>query len=266
MNLLIAPFINALFGSYYALGNLGWSIVLVTVGIRLVLLPLLWPSMKSAEKIRELTPKLKKLQERYKGDKQKLATAQMELYKQEGVNPLSGCLPQLFQVAVLIMFYSAFNQVVMFADGKLNYGQMNTQLINSFQIKEDFRFDLSFLGSNLSDTPAAVWGKKSGMVLPLVLLLGSGILQYLAAKLMMPSSTKASAVDSSAYVKATPGAEDDMAEMMRTQSLYFMPLMTVVIGWSFGLGLLLYWFVNSAVMVVLQVVVSQLKVVRIKQS
>ena len=108
MNIFIAPFVNALFGLYYLVGNLGWAVVIVTVLLRVILFPLVLPSLKSAKIMRELAPKLKKLQEQYKGDKQKLASAQMDLYKANGVNPMSGCLPQLLQVGVLILFFSAF--------------------------------------------------------------------------------------------------------------------------------------------------------------
>jgi YidC/Oxa1 family membrane protein insertase len=65
MNLFIAPFVNALFGVYYLVGNLGLAIILVTVLIRLVLLPLMLPSLKSAEKMKELQPKLNKLKEKF---------------------------------------------------------------------------------------------------------------------------------------------------------------------------------------------------------
>jgi membrane protein insertase Oxa1/YidC/SpoIIIJ len=58
--------------------------------------------------------------------------------------------------------------------------------------------------------------------------------------------------------KATPGKVDDMMAAMRTQSTYFMPLMTIVIGWNFSLGLLLYWFVNSVVMIGQQMVVNKM--------
>src|SRR5512138_1797121 len=100
MNIFIAPFTNALFGFYYLFGNLGWSIIVVTVLIRLLLTPLVIPSFKSAKRMRELQPKLSKLKEKYGSDKKGLATAQMELYKQEGINPLSGCLPQILQIAI----------------------------------------------------------------------------------------------------------------------------------------------------------------------
>lgn len=263
MNILIAPFINAIFGAYYLVGNLGWAVVLVTLVIKLLLWPLLLPSLKSAKKMRELQPKLKKLQEKYGNDKSKLATAQMDLYKSEGVNPLSGCLPQILQIAVLLFFFSAFNMVGKFSEGKGGVDELNVNLISGFQIKDDFKFEVDFLGSDLTKTPANIFGDGAGwnMILPLVLLVGSGGLQYLSAKMMMPADSQKDQghkIDQSAYTKATPKKEDDMMEAMRTQSLYMMPAMTVFVGWNFSLGMLLYWFTNSAAMLVQQVVTERM--------
>ena len=255
MNILIAPFVNALFGFYYLTGNLGWSVVIVTVLIRLLLIPLVLPSLKSAKKMAELQPRLKKLQEKWGKDKEKLAKAQMDLYKEEGINPLSGCLPQIAQIAVLIIFFSAFNLVSDYSIGKGTVQGINSHLISSFQINQDFKFDVGFLGSRMSDTPSGIF--KSGFsalwILPFILLVGSGALQYLSAKMMMPSPK----VDEK-MVEKTKDKEDDMMGMMRTQSLYMMPAMTIFIGWGFSLGMLLYWFVNSAVMLGQQLVVAKL--------
>lgn len=255
MNFLIAPFVNALFGFYYLFGNLGWSVIIVTVLIRIVLMPLVVPSLKSAKKMSELQPKLKKLQEKFGKEKEKLAKAQMELYKQEGINPLSGCLPQLLQIAVLVIFFSAFNMVTNYSIGKGTTEEINRHLITSFQIEKDFKFDVGFLGSKLSDTPSKVigGGVSLAIILPLILLLGSGILQYFSSKLMMPTPK----VDET-VVKGTKDKEDDMMSAMRTQSTYMMPLMTIFIGWNFSLGMLLYWFVNSGVMLIQQVVVGKM--------
>lgn len=254
MNIFIAPFVNALFGFYYLVGNLGWAIVLVTVVIRLVLLPLVIPSLKSAQKMKDLQPKLNKLKEKYGSDKQAMAKAQMDLYKTEGINPLSGCLPQILQIAILLLFFSAFNMVTGYSQGKGTMDQVNSQLISPFKISQDFKFDVNFLGSDLALTPANVFshGIGLGLVLPLILLVGSGALQFWSAKLMMPAPK----VDEK-VIKATKDKEDDMMSAMRTQSTYFMPLMTIFIGWNFSLGLLLYWFVNSAVMVVQQIAISK---------
>jgi YidC/Oxa1 family membrane protein insertase len=254
MNLFIAPFVNALFGVYYLVGNFGWSIILVTLVIRLILFPLVLPSLKSAQKIRELQPKLNKLKEKYGTDKQGLAKAQMGLYKEEGVNPMSGCLPQIIQIAVLLLFFSAFNMVSSFSGGKVALDRINSNLIQSFKIDQNFKFDLNFFGSNLSQTPAKLFsaGAGAGLILPFILLIGSGALQYWSAKLMMPAPKVSESI-----AKETKGKEDDMMAAMRTQSTYFMPLMTIFIGWSFSLGLLLYWFTTSALMIVQQLVFNR---------
>ena len=256
MNLLIAPFVNALFGLYYLVGNFGWAVILVTLVIRLILLPLIWPSLKSASKIKELQPKLNKLKEKYSKDKQAMAKAQMELYKQEGVNPLSGCLPQILQIVVLLLFFSAFNMVTGFrGTTKGSVEQINAQLIPSFKIDENFKFNLDFLGSDLSMTPASVFkgGINLNLVLPIILLLGSGVLQFLSAKLMMPNPKADKTI-----IEATKDKEDDMMSAMRTQSLYMMPAMTIFIGWNFSLGLLLYWFTTSLLTIGQQVLVNKI--------
>lgn len=255
MNIFIAPFVNALFGLYYLFGNLGWSIIAVTVAIRLVLMPLVWPSLRSSQKMQALQPKLKKLQEKYGKDKEGLAKAQMEFYKSEGVNPLSGCLPNILQIAVLMLFFSAFNMVTGFSTGKIEMKTVNQQLLPAFQIKDGFKFSDSFLGVNLAATPATVMkeGFGLGLILPFFLLLGSGYLQYWSAKKMMPNTK----VDQSVVKEETKDKEDDMMAAMRTQSTYMMPLMTIVIGFNFSVGILLYWFVNSAVMAGQQVLMAK---------
>lgn len=255
MNLFIAPFVNALFGLYYLVGNFGWAVILVTIIIKLILFPLVWPSLKSAKRIREIQPKLNKLKEKYGKDKQAMAKAQMDLYKQEGINPLSGCLPQILQIAVLLLFFSAFNMVTGFSGrSKGSVEQINAQLIPSFRIDESFKFNLNFFGSDLSATPSKLVkeGINIGLLLPVILLLGSGVLQFFSAKLMMPNPKADMTI-----VKATKDKEDDMMGMMRTQSMYMMPAMTIFIGWNFSLGMLLYWFTTSVLMIGQQVLVNK---------
>lgn len=256
MNIFTAPFVNALFGFYYLFGNLGWSIIAVTIIIRLVLMPLVLPSLKSAKKMQELQPKLKKLQEKYGKDKEGLAKAQMEFYKQEGVNPLSGCLPNILQIAVLMIFFSAFNMVSGFAEGKITRETVNQQLIQQFKASEEFKFKDTFLGTNLSMTPSKAIGAgiSFSLILPLFLLLGSGLLQFWSAKKMMPNTK----VDETVVKKVTKDKEDDMMATMRTQSTYMMPLMTIFIGFNFSIGILLYWFVNSAVMAGQQMLMAKI--------
>jgi len=93
-------------------GNWGWSIVLMTILIRLVLFPLTYKGMVSMNKLKALSPKIKELQAKYKGDKQKLNTKMMELYKKHGANPMGGCLPILLQIPVFFAIYRVLQNAI----------------------------------------------------------------------------------------------------------------------------------------------------------
>ena len=80
--------------------SFGFAIILFTLIIKLVTLPLTLQQLRASRAMQEMQPELQKLQKKYKGDREKLAQAQMELYKQAGVNPLGGCLPMLVQFPV----------------------------------------------------------------------------------------------------------------------------------------------------------------------
>ncbi|WP_419419723.1 membrane protein insertase YidC [Legionella sp. D16C41] len=86
-------------------GNWGWSIILVTILIKLAFFKLSATSYKSMANMRKLQPKLQALRERYGDDKAKISQATMELYKQEKVNPFGGCLPIIVQIPVFIALY-----------------------------------------------------------------------------------------------------------------------------------------------------------------
>ncbi|MBE2235698.1 MAG: membrane protein insertase YidC [Anaerolinea sp.] len=89
------------------LDSYGLAIILVTILIRLLLYPLTRKQMESMKKMQAVQPKMKELQEKYGKDRNKLAEKQMELYREEGVNPAGGCLPLLIQMPILIAFYYA---------------------------------------------------------------------------------------------------------------------------------------------------------------
>ena len=86
-------------------GNWGWTIVITTILIKLVLFPLSHKGMVSMNRLKDLAPKVKALQEKYGDDKQKASMHMMELYKKEGANPMGGCLPILLQIPVFFAIY-----------------------------------------------------------------------------------------------------------------------------------------------------------------
>ena len=86
-------------------GNWGWSIILLTVLIKLVFFPLSAASYKSMARMKEVQPRLMAMREQYKGEPQKLNQAMMEMYRKEKINPLGGCLPVVIQIPVFIALY-----------------------------------------------------------------------------------------------------------------------------------------------------------------
>ncbi len=87
------------------IGNWGWAIVIVTFLIKLVFYRLTAASGRSMAKMRNLSPRIKAIQERYKDDREQLGRQMMELYKREKINPLAGCLPILIQIPFFLAFY-----------------------------------------------------------------------------------------------------------------------------------------------------------------
>ncbi len=95
-------FLNWLYGY---LGNWGWAIVVLTLIIRVILFPLTYKGMVSMNKLKDIAPKMRELQAKYKGDPAKLNAHMMELYKKHGANPMGGCLPILLQIPVFFAIY-----------------------------------------------------------------------------------------------------------------------------------------------------------------
>ncbi|HET9370926.1 MAG TPA: membrane protein insertase YidC [Vicinamibacterales bacterium] len=109
---LVVPMLQGLKWLYGYIGNYGWSIVVLTILINLVLFPLRHRSMVSMRKMQSLQPEIKAIQDRYAKykltdpERQKMNTEMMALYKQKGVNPASGCVPMLLTMPILFAFYA----------------------------------------------------------------------------------------------------------------------------------------------------------------
>lgn len=227
LNFLIVPINNLLIFFYNLTGqNFGLAIIFLTLIIRGVLVPITIPSLKSAKKLQELKPHLDRLKEKHK-DKQKLQLAQLELYKQHGINPASGCLPQVAQLIVLIALYQVFTKFI-------STPELNGQAMN-----------LNFLWLDLAQ-PDPYY------ILPVL----AGLSQ-LVFSLMMTSGLEG-------HLKAPKKKEEkqkeedslEMAQSMSQQMLFLMPAMTVIISLKFPSGLALYWVVTTLFSLVQQYLVS----------
>src|SRR3954466_4619848 len=86
-------------------GSWGWSIILLTFTVRLAILPLTFKGVKSMQRLQQLQPEIKQIQERYKGDRQRMNQEVMAFYQREKVNPLGSCLPLVLQLPFFLALF-----------------------------------------------------------------------------------------------------------------------------------------------------------------
>ncbi|MCL5784641.1 MAG: YidC/Oxa1 family membrane protein insertase [Patescibacteria group bacterium] len=249
-----SPIVNLLVLILHALeavhipGALGFSIIILTVIIRLLVWPVMATQLKSAKKMADLKPKLDALKEKHGKDKQAMAAAQMALYKEHGVNPAGGCLPALIQIPVIWALYQTI--FAFFSDGQ-GLHQINSVLyspswyINSVP-------DLNFFGLNLAIKPSTF---TQGAYLLLAIPLITALLQFMQSKMMAPKAVKEYPGDTSKEKKEKAGAEDSMSAV-QSQMSYMMPLMVGYFALQFPIGLALYWNTFTILGIVQQYLIS----------
>ncbi len=135
----------------------GWSIVVLTVIVRILLVPLTVKQVKSMQKLQEYAPQLKAIQQKYKGDKQRTNEEVMKFYRENKVNPAASCLPVVFQIPVFIALYYTLKDFE--KDVLPNYPGSSLEFLNG-------------LVPNITDNVNAHW---SGYLL-LVIYVGSQLL------------------------------------------------------------------------------------------
>ncbi|MGB9706476.1 MAG: YidC/Oxa1 family membrane protein insertase [Microgenomates group bacterium] len=248
--LLYQPLVNGLIFFYKIFDNFGVAIIVLTILIRLLTIPLTLPSLKVASKMKELAPQLEKLKKKYGKDRQKFAQAQLEIYKKHKVNPAAGCLPQIIQLIILIALYQAFIKVLQ-PDGNV-IEKLNEVLYPVLQLPAETVINSRFFYLDLAK-PDVFHLPGVAFPLPGFFLLLAALVQFLSSKMMQPAVAV-----SRQQAKETPAAQDDVAAAMQTQMLYLFPLMTILIGYSFPSGLVLYWLVFSVFTAVQQYFVSGL--------
>ncbi|HUW24568.1 MAG TPA: YidC/Oxa1 family membrane protein insertase [Patescibacteria group bacterium] len=235
--ILAQPILNVLILFYKIFfSNLGLATIALTALVRLLLIPLTNPQMKSAQKIQELGPEMEKIKTKFGKNKQKLMQAQMELYKKHGINPTAGCLPQILNFAILISMFQVFNQVM--RAGASAAETLNRSLYSFAQLPPNSTFNFQFLFFDLS-RPDLI--QIPGFVaLPGILAILATVFQFLSSKMMMPVVKV-----QEKGAKATETQSDDISTMMQKQMLYFFPLMTLILAYTMPSGVMLYWLIFS---------------------
>lgn len=238
--LFFGPVINLLVMIFQGLsflhipGALGFAILILTILIRLLVWPFMASQIKATKKMADLKPYLDVLKTKHKDDKKALASAQMALYKEHGVNPAGGCLPALIQIPVFIALYQAIMNI-------LPGGGSNLNLINSLlyfpTLKLPNALDPNFFGLNLGVKPSEFG--TYGVILLLIPVL-TAVLTFIQSKMALPKPIKHYPSDSPKEEKEKEGMEQSMGAV-QSQMVYMMPLMIGYFAYQFPIGLAIYW-------------------------
>ncbi|CAI5531625.1 unnamed protein product [Closterium sp. Naga37s-1] len=202
----------------------GFSIILLTLLVKVVTFPLTKQQVESTMAMQNLAPKVKAIQTKYAGDQERIQLETSRLYKQAGVNPLAGCLPTLATLPVFIGLYQALSNVA--KEGVLTEGFFwIPSLAGPTSIAaRDSGSGISWLFPFIDGVPPLGWEATAAYLVLPVLLVAS---QFYAMQIMQPPQS------------------DDPAQKNTQVILKFLPLM---IGWfslSVPSGLSLYWFTNN---------------------
>jgi YidC/Oxa1 family membrane protein insertase len=221
-------------------GNMAVAIILLTILIKVLLIPVFRRQLVSTRRMQLISPELKEIQRRFKGDRVKIQQATAQLYKERGVSPL-GCLPIFLQMFLLIPLYSVFSQgltnfnvqpmmeVLGFTildlgcDAAPIFGPNNTVLnpcLNPVALGVNWGQPEVFLGS-----PGALF---SGLSLLAII---SALVQLVASRMMMPAASAATA--------------DDPNIRMQRQMAIFLPFISLIYGSILPAGLFLYWIFST---------------------
>jgi len=247
--ILTQPLANGLILFYKVLGgNLGVAITFFSLALIFLLRPLTKPSLESMKKMRELAPRIEKLKKKYGSDKLKFSQAQAELYKQEKINPMAGCLPQIVQLLILFSLFKVFTTALSVNGDTIQ--NLNNLLYEPLKFSADTVLETKFLYFDVTRPDVF---RIPGLPFPIpgIILILAAISQFISVKVTSPFIKAEEKI-----AKKTKGSSDDMQVAMQKSMTYTLPLMTIFFGMSFPSGLAVYWFIFSLVNAVQQIRMS----------
>lgn len=219
--IIYEPLYNALvFILQYVPGHYAWvGVVLLTIVIRVLLFPVYQKIIKSQKALKEIQPKVKEIQEKYKNDKQALGLKVMELYREKKVNPFSMIGYLVFvQIPIFLGLYFVFAKGLVHHEGVLYSFVAFPESVNTFL----FNIDLMVKGS-------------------FAIAFFAGVAQFLHSR-----NTMALQADIPPRKEGElPNFQDELQRSLRFQTLYFIPILITVTAFYFPAAIGLYWIVNS---------------------
>jgi YidC/Oxa1 family membrane protein insertase len=221
-------------------GDIGIAIILMTLLVRSALIPLFRRQIVSMKRTQLIQPELKELQKRYKGDRARYSQAQMELYKERGVNPASGCLPMVLQLPLLLIIYQVISQGLTNPDPTAMFTVFGVQIMD-VQCVNGLGTPAYDPYVPCIDTTVTWLGNmdvsKPQVLFALPLIGGFSILAFLSAGLQFVQSRMTMPPSDPAY--------QDQNSRMQRQLVLFLPLISILYGGFLPAGLFIYWIVTT---------------------
>ena len=217
--LIVNPMVNILVFIYSVVGNYGVAILIFTVLIKLVTLPFTMQQQKAMRAQAGVAPKMEAIKKKYAKDPQKLQQAQLELYKTEGINPLSGCLPMLIPWPLFVAFYQSVQSV------------MTAQPEQFLQLSQHI---LPALANRVPVNEVFLWLNLSRPDPLFILPVLAGVTTWVQQQMMQ-----------------MPSADAQSKSMNQTMGI-FMPIFMGYITWSFASGLAVYWVAFNIIGIIQQ--------------
>lgn len=217
-------------------GGLSWVLAIVglVLVVRAALIPVFVKQIKSQRNMMLVQPELVKLQKKYKGktdreSRERMAREQMDLYKRTGSNPLSSCLPILLQMPIFFSLFWVLNDA---QAGKQGVGLLRDGLQTSFANSEIFGAPLSGTFINTLTEGTEVTGSWAVRILAVILIISMSTTQFITQKQIMTKNQN-------------PDVQN--SQFMQTQKilLYVLPLVFLISGVAFPLGVMTYWTVSN---------------------
>ena len=230
-------------------GNIVVAIILLTVLMRVLVIPLYRRQLTSTRQMQLIQPEVKELQRKYKGDRVKQQAATQEYYRQRGINPAGGCLPIILQFGLLIPMYSVISQ------GLTNYDPSAMWHIFGFNLfpgivcptAPEFNSAGHVINACLNPVTAGQfpWGlperETTGWYIAGFGIAGlaiiSSLLQVVASRMTLPV--------------ADPKNDDPNVKVQR-QMAYFLPLISILYGGVLPAGLFIYWITATIIQIIQQ--------------
>jgi YidC/Oxa1 family membrane protein insertase len=207
------------------------SIILLTISVRILLFPLFVKQIKSQRRMQELAPKIKELQGKHKGDRETLNTELMKLYKDHGTNPISGCLPLIMQLPIFFALFKVMNEFKPKDGGFVGKYGLSGDLIREGAHAKIFGAPISSAFNSSAQFVHDLGGNASATkVVAVFMIVTMGLTTFLTQKQMM--------------ARTGPGADAQQQQIQKIM-LYVLPFSFAIFGFSFPIGVLLYWLTTN---------------------